>query len=143
MPLWQPTNAISRPVYYDRIPVPVLANAGVAVAGHATVVRWSYAPPTSYAAFIESIYSQVSRVAVGAPSATANDTFNFLPFFGGTDPIMINSLFDLAALSTQQITLTSFGYMAYGDALEFTTQDGSTGGLVFHAGYFKGTEFLY
>jgi hypothetical protein len=143
MPLWQPTQAVARPEYYDRIAVGVLADYSAVVAPHAVVTRWTYTPPGDYAAFVESCNLFAYRLTAAAGAVLATGRLEFLPFYGGTYLVTASVVATGLANDSDRRTVTSLGYMAFGDTLRFTTQDASVGGTVLWQGSFKGTEFLY
>ena len=138
------TTEVARPAYNDRQPIPILANyLASGVAPHAMTVRASYTPPDGYAAFIESIVLQVIRQSAAGVLSYSEAFIYFLPYYGGTYQLLPCTLFNNTVAQYAQQSLTSYGYMAFGDTLQIKTQDTSTGGFCAYSGLIKGTEFLY
>lgn len=141
MPIWQPTQAIARPVYYDREQASVAQGFDVLTGQHAATVRSAYAVPEGRSAFIETIWGLIIRVGVPSVPDFYVITFTFTPYGGSAITIE-----QLAATGATLQTIgphstTQFGYMAAGDVFRATTEDDSTGGQAFYRGSFKGIEF--
>ena len=143
MPLWQPMDAIARPAYYDRDAIPVFMNYNASVGPHGSTLRASYTPPFAYAAFIESLYMLGMRSGAAAPVGFTDASFRLTPFYGGTVIVSYLIWNNNTLYFQEKMALTSYGYMAYGDVIDFRTSDGSTGGTTIYALAMKGTEFLF
>lgn len=143
MPLWQPSKTLARPQYYDRDPVPVAASYLATVAPHGSTIRASYSTAYPYAAFIESLIVDIIRVTAAAAVGPVSGHWEFLPFSGGTYRLQWVYFVDNTLQVQRAQEGNSFGYMAFGDTIQFVTVDGSTGGTNFYLGSMKGTEFYY
>lgn len=143
MPLWQATQSVARPAYYDRAAIPTIGQYNAAVAPHASTVRVQYSPAYPFAAFIENCTLLVRRNSVAAPLGRVAIQATIIPFFGGSTTLSIVRMFDNTVEATKQDSQNTIGYMAYGDTLYIVTSDGGTGGTVEYLGSYKGTEFLY
>lgn len=143
MPLWQPAKALSRPVYYDRDPVPEFAYWINAVAPHGVTLRATYGPATGRAAFLERFTLQAFRTTVAAPAADVNHWANFNPFYGGAFRFAYVVFSSNTLYVVNDDNGSDFGYMAFGDDIEIYSLDNSTGGSVAYLGSVKCTDFLY
>ena len=137
----QQVQQIARPNYYDRLPSSVFATCDILVGAHAATVRASYTVPANRAAFIETVWLFVIKVAPTAPADFFGIACDFLP--NGGSVANIDQLTDNFAGNgiLGPITLTSFGYMQTGDRIRLVTTDSATGGNAFYRGTVKGIEF--
>lgn len=143
MPLWQPSNAIARPAYYDRDPIPAIANYADQIPPAGSTVRASYIPPNGYAAFIEAMFLFTYRGVVAAAPSIVQFYVNFRPFTGGVYRVAQVQQNTNVLFEDKTLVSGNFGYMAFGDQIDLITFDGSTGGQQAFGGTVKGTEFLY
>lgn len=143
MPRWYPTRELARPVYYDRDAIPIIATYVGLVTPHTFTTRATYTPAFPFAAFIEVLMTFAFRVTAATTPSAVSSFWDFLPFYGGTARLDWN-YFEANTAGYQLVhQLTSFGYMAYGDTIRYTTNDSSTGGTIYFLGSMKGTEFYY
>lgn len=143
MPLWQPMDAIARPAYYDRAPIPIIVQYSGVVAPHAPTTRASYTPPDGFANFLETMYLFERRQTAAAPGSSVVSYVELLPFYGGSGVILQN-YFESGLVALQPATmLSNYGYIAYGDTIRLVTFDSSIGGSIQYQLALKGTEFLY
>lgn len=144
MPNVFPVAEIARPAYYDRQPVTYSPLYSGLVGPHALTVRFTYTPPFYYAAFVETATSVIQRyTAAGTPGAVAAQ-LRFTPYFGGATA-NFSLLYQMSNVPTNVVNanVTGLGYVAYGDVIDFATQDLSVGGTCVFYGSIKFTEFVY
>lgn len=141
MPLWQPTAALSRPLYYDRQQSAIAQAFSVFAGAHGSTVRQSYTVPANRAAFIEALWAIILRTGAPTSADFFTETFSYTPNGGGTITIEQMAGFTAATAVVGPLSLTSFGYMASGDLLQVVTEDDSIGGSAIYRGSWKGIEF--
>lgn len=143
MPLWQPTQSVARPAYYDRDAIPMILVGSFSGGPHVATVRATYTPAFLLACFVEVGYLSMVRSTVAGVVVQAGVYIEYLPYFGGSQ-IILNDAYISNVINFPQINqLSQFGYMAYGDTIRIVTFNSDTGGTINHYGSLKGTEFLY
>lgn len=143
MARWYQTSEIARPEYYDRQPIPVFCAYSNVVAPAGGTIRATYTPPANYAAFVEVVSLSIRRATAAAPAQAAAFYLNFLPFYGGSFIVLFVTFDSNVVGDVRGDTLSSLGYMAFGDSINLTTFDFSVGGTLQFTGAAKATEFVY
>lgn len=143
MPLWQPSKAVARPVYYDREPAPVIEVYGANLAAHGVTQRITYGPADGFAAFIEVV--MFDMICVGfAVAGQAYVAASLTPYYGGGARQFDALNLYVSALGVHvHESLPYFGYMAFGDSIAISTFSNAGASAVgFNLGV-KGTDFIY
>lgn len=140
-PWRSPAQPKPRPQYYDRNATPQHKSYQASVAPHAGVQRWIYTVPTGRSAFVETIYMQIRRTSAPGTAALSAIAVNYTPNGGTKAPITGVTQSSAVLDQTNPGTMTSFGLMSAGDAMNAETVDGSVGGTNEFTVTAKFTEF--
>lgn len=135
-------DQIAKPAYYDRQPVPFVLNTDIIVGQHSPTVRGSYTPALRHEAFAEQFYMGMFRTVAPTVSDLFILTLSFLPLAGGSYVVQQLIGQQSGGGPVGPVQNASFGLVRYGDTLQITTADQSTGGTVIYRCTAKGCEFL-
>lgn len=143
MPQIFQVQQIARPSYYDRQPEPATIDYVAVLAPFPNTLVATYEAAFPQAAFIEAI--NVTMIRSTAAGVLAVNIVNAQYTGDGVDTAMIMRVFHQSNVVNNLVSqqVTQFGYMGYGDKLDFYAQNGDTGGTVIFAIAMKGIAFIY